>query len=212
MINGHSNHANTAMTCSTSSTWAPNFKIVVLGNGGVGKSALTIQFVQQFFVTDYDPTIEDSYTKQCIIDERICKLDVVDTAGQEEFSAMREQYMRTGDGFLLVYSVTDRDSFDQIAKVYSQIVRIKDRSDYPTILMANKVDLQEKRLVSRAEGELLAKQLNGLQYAEVSAKYRLNVDQTFHDLVRLIRTFKDKECPPIDYSDSGHKRHKCVLL
>ncbi|TRY66592.1 hypothetical protein DNTS_014340, partial [Danionella cerebrum] len=64
--------------------------------------------MRSYFVTDYDPTIEDSYTKQCVIDERPARLDILDTAGQEEFGAMREQYMRTGEGFLLVFSVTDR--------------------------------------------------------------------------------------------------------
>ena len=84
------------------------YRLVVVGGGGVGKSALTIQFIQSYFVTDYDPTIEDSYTKQCVIDDRAARLDILDTAGQEEFGAMREQYMRTGEGFLLVFSVTDR--------------------------------------------------------------------------------------------------------
>ena len=68
-------------------------------------------FSQSYFVTDYDPTIEDSYTKQCVIDNKVAKLDILDTAGQEEFSAMREQYMRTGEGFLLVFSVTDKSRY-----------------------------------------------------------------------------------------------------
>lgn len=72
------------------------YKIVVVGGGGVGKSALTIQFIQSQFVDEYDPTIEDSYRKQCVIDGETALLDVLDTAGQEEYSAMREQYMRTG--------------------------------------------------------------------------------------------------------------------
>ncbi len=59
-------------------------------------------------MTEYDPTIEDSYRKQSVIDDEVALLDVLDTAGQEEYSAMREQYMRTGEGFLLVYSITDR--------------------------------------------------------------------------------------------------------
>ena len=93
---------------------ARTYKLVVVGGGGVGKSALTIQFIQSYFVTDYDPTIEDSYTKQCVIDDRVAKLDILDTAGQEEFSAMREQYMRSGEGFLLVFAFTDRASFDEV--------------------------------------------------------------------------------------------------
>jgi len=75
------------------------YKLVVVGGGGVGKSALTIQFIQGHFVDDYDPTIEDSYRKQCVIDDEVALLDILDTAGQEEYHAMREQYMRTGEGF-----------------------------------------------------------------------------------------------------------------
>ncbi|XP_016080683.1 PREDICTED: ras-related protein R-Ras2 isoform X3 [Miniopterus natalensis] len=102
-------------------------------------------FLQSYFVTDYDPTIEDSYTKQCVIDDRAARLDILDTAGQEEFGAMREQYMRTGEGFLLVFSVTDRGSFEEIYKFQRQILRVKDRDEFPMILIGNKADLDHQR-------------------------------------------------------------------
>lgn len=131
----------------------PTYKLVVVGDGGVGKSALTIQFFQKIFVPDYDPTIEDSYLKHTEIDEQWAILDgeckcpfqvplsfspqrrvfvspvsaVLDTAGQEEFSAMREQYMRTGDGFLIVFSVTDKASFEHVDRFHQLILRVKDR-------------------------------------------------------------------------------------
>merc|ERR1712135_49211 len=138
---------------------AQTYKIVVVGGGGVGKSAITIQFIQSYFVTDYDPTIEDSYTKQCVIDDVVAKLDILDTAGQEEFSAMREQYMRSGEGFLLVYSVADRSSFDELFKFHKQILRVKDRDEFPMILVANKADLTNRQ-VSPEEGQELARQLH----------------------------------------------------
>nr|VZI52347.1 unnamed protein product [Spirometra erinaceieuropaei] len=72
----------------------PKFKVVVVGDGGVGKSALTIQYFQHMFIEDHNPTIEDSYIQNVEIDGEWCVLDVLDTAGQDEFSAMREQYMR----------------------------------------------------------------------------------------------------------------------
>ena len=93
------------------------YKIVVLGSGGVGKSALTVQFVQGIFVEKYDPTIEDSYRKQVVIDGETCLLDILDTAGQEEYSAMRDQYMRTGEGFLIVFAVNNAKSFEDITQV-----------------------------------------------------------------------------------------------
>ena len=143
---------------------APNeplatYKLVVVGDGGVGKSALTIQFFQKLFVTDYDPTIEDSYIQHTEVDQKLCVLDVLDTAGQEEFSAMREQYMRKGDGFLLVYSVTDKQSFENIRHFYTQILRVKDRDSYPMLLVANKVDLVHLRKVTEEQGREMAAQL-----------------------------------------------------
>nr|P97538.2 RecName: Full=Ras-related protein M-Ras; AltName: Full=Ras-related protein R-Ras3; Flags: Precursor [Rattus norvegicus]BAA20531.1 M-Ras [Rattus norvegicus] len=165
----------------------PTYKLVVVGDGGVGKSALTIQFFQKIFVPDYDPTIEDSYLKHTEIDNQWAILDVLDTAGQEEFSAMREQYMRTGDGFLIVYSVTDKASFEHVDRFHQLILRVKDRESFPMILVANKVDLMHLRKVTRDQGKEMATKYN-IPYIETSAKDPpLNVDKTFHDLVRVIR-------------------------
>ena len=92
----------------------------------------------------------DSYRKQCVIDDEVALLDVLDTAGQEEYSAMREQYMRTGEGFLLVYSITSRQSFEEILTFQQQILRVKDRDYFPIIIVGNKCDLDAEREVSRA--------------------------------------------------------------
>jgi len=164
------------------------YKLVVVGGGGVGKSALTIQFIQSHFVDEYDPTIEDSYRKQCVIDEEVALLDVLDTAGQEEYSAMREQYMRTGEGFLLVYSITDRQSFEEIMTFQQQILRVKDKDYFPMIVVGNKCDLEGERQVSTLEGQNLARQF-GCKFIETSAKSRINVDNAFYDIVREIRRY-----------------------
>ncbi|CAG8514736.1 5323_t:CDS:2 [Paraglomus occultum] len=169
------------------------YKLVVVGGGGVGKSALTIQFIQSHFIDEYDPTIEDSYRKQCIIDDEVALLDVLDTAGQEEYSAMREQYMRTGEGFLLVYSITSRNSFEEITAFHQQILRVKDKDYFPIIVVANKCDLEMERQVSGHEGRELAKHF-GCRFIETSAKQRINVDEAFYNLVREIRRYnKDQQ-------------------
>jgi small GTP-binding protein len=90
----------------------------------------------------------DSYRKQCVIDDEVALLDVLDTAGQEEYSAMREQYMRTGEGFLLIYSITSRQSFEEIMTFQQQILRVKDKDYFPIIVVANKCDLEKERVVS----------------------------------------------------------------
>ncbi|KAJ1982831.1 RAS1 protein [Dimargaris cristalligena] len=172
------------------------YKLVVVGGGGVGKSALTIQFIQSHFVDEYDPTIEDSYRKQCVIDEEVAMLDVLDTAGQEEYSAMREQYMRTGEGFLLVYSITSRNSFEEIATFQQQILRVKDKDYFPIIVIGNKCDLEAERQVPAQEGKELAQSFK-CEFMETSAKMRINVDEAFYSLVREIRRFhKEAQLAP----------------
>ncbi|KNC98585.1 Ras-like protein [Spizellomyces punctatus DAOM BR117] len=200
---------------SKSSQFLREYKLVVVGGGGVGKSALTIQFIQSHFVDEYDPTIEDSYRKQCVVDEEVALLDVLDTAGQEEYSAMREQYMRTGEGFLCVYSITSRNSFEEISTFYQQILRVKDKDYYPIIIVANKCDLESERVVSTQEGRDLARSF-GCKFVETSAKQKINVDEAFYSLVREIRRFnRENDARGTSRnSPSGRKKkkNKCTIL
>lgn len=189
------------------------YKLVVVGGGGVGKSAITMQFIQGYFVNDYDPTIEDSYVKQCIVDNEPAKLDILDTAGQEEFSAMREQYMRTGEGFLVVFAINDRNSFDEIFRIHKQILRVKDRDEFPIIIVGNKCDLEESRRIPIDEAQQMARTLR-VPYVECSAKRRLNVDICFHELVKAVRQYKMAQQPlqSTGHTPSKRKRRCCSLL
>ncbi|KAG5419092.1 RAS1 [Candida metapsilosis] len=168
------------------------YKLVVVGGGGVGKSALTIQLIQSHFVDEYDPTIEDSYRKQCTIDGEQVLLDVLDTAGQEEYSAMREQYMRTGEGFLLVYSINSKNSLEELQTFYEQILRVKDSDQVPVLVVGNKCDLEMERQVSYEEGQALANSFN-CPFLETSAKLRINVEEAFFDLVKYVRSSEEAQ-------------------
>ncbi|KCV68917.1 Ras-like protein, variant [Fonticula alba] len=183
------------------------YKLVVVGGGGVGKSALTIQFIQSHFVDEYDPTIEDSYRKQCVIDDEVALLDVLDTAGQEEYSAMREQYMRTGEGFLCVYAITTQSSFDEVNIFHQQILRVKDKDNFPIIIVGNKCDREMERKITKEMGKDLARQFN-CKFIEASAKSKINVDEAFYELVREIRRYH-KESQP---RSSPGKRRPCTLF
>jgi GTPase KRas protein len=177
------------------------YKLVVVGGGGVGKSALTIQLIQSHFVDEYDPTIEDSYRKQCTIDKEQVLLDVLDTAGQEEYSAMREQYMRTGEGFLLVFSINSRNSLEELQSFYEQIQRVKDSDDVPVLVVGNKCDLEIERQVSYEEASSLARSFN-CKYLETSAKQRINVEEAFFDLVRSVRDQNAESNPSNDVDNA----------
>ncbi|ELR12813.1 RAS protein [Acanthamoeba castellanii str. Neff] len=185
------------------------YKIVVVGTGGVGKSALTIQLINHHFMDDYDPTIEDSYRMQVAVDGVTCLLDILDTAGQEEFSAMRDQYMRGGQGFICVYSITHRSSFEELATFREQILRVKEESDVPMVLVGNKCDLENARVVATSEGQDLARSF-GCHFLESSAKARINVEQCFFDLVREIRKrhLADEE----SQKRRGKQAKRCTLF
>jgi GTPase KRas protein len=142
-------------------------------------------------VDDYDPTLEDSYRKQVTIDNEECILDIFDTAGQEDFSAVRDQYMRTGDGFLCVYGITLQASFDEALSLHDHILRVKDSDEVPFVLVGNKCDLEEDREISYEKGQQLAKELK-CPFLEASAKTRHNVVEAFETLVHEIKRFRNQ--------------------
>ncbi|XP_066912706.1 ras-related protein Rap-1b-like isoform X1 [Clytia hemisphaerica] len=185
------------------------YKLVVLGSGGVGKSALTVQFVQGIFVEKYDPTIEDSYRKQVEVDGQQAMLEILDTAGTEQFTAMRDLYMKNGQGFVLVYSITAQSTFNDLMDLRDQILRVKDTEDVPMVLVGNKCDLEDERVVGKDNGQNLAKQFGNCTFLETSAKMKINVNEIFHDLVRQINQRQPVTRP--GKKASGGKS-KCVLL
>ncbi|RVE70874.1 hypothetical protein OJAV_G00069240 [Oryzias javanicus] len=178
------------------------YKLVVLGSGGVGKSALTVQFVQGIFVEKYDPTIEDSYRKQVEIDGQQCMLEILDTAGTEQFTAMRDLYMKNGQGFALVYSITAQSTFNDLQDLREQILRVKDTEDVPMILVGNKCDLEDERVVGKEQGQNLSRQWNGCAFLETSAKSKINVNEIFYDLTATHSCSRQKHvmiyCFPMD--------------
>ncbi|OJJ72511.1 hypothetical protein ASPBRDRAFT_54339 [Aspergillus brasiliensis CBS 101740] len=158
------------------------YHIVVLGAGGVGKSCLTAQFVQNVWIESYDPTIEDSYRKQIDVDGRQCILEILDTAGTEQFKL----YMKQGQGFLLVFSITSMSSLNELSELREQIIRIKEDEKVPIVIVGNKSDLEEDRAVPRARAFALSQTWGNAPYYETSARRRANVNEVFIDLCRQI--------------------------
>ena len=168
------------------------FKIVVLGSPGVGKSAFVIRYISYHFVDQYDPTIEDSYRKQVTVDDAVCMLDILDTCEYEqEYKALRDQSLRDGQGFILMYSITSRESFDRLTEFHTAVSEIKLRIDEditPFIIIGTKCDLDSERQVSKEEGEEFANILE-CPFFETSSKDRINIDEPMYELVRLLLNY-----------------------
>ncbi|KAG0167485.1 hypothetical protein DFQ28_005976 [Apophysomyces sp. BC1034] len=170
----------------------PLHKIIMVGSGGVGKSALTLQYMYGDFVEEYDPTKADSYRKKVILDGQECQIDILDTAGQEEYAAIRDNYYRSGEGFLCVFSVCEQESLEHTQEFRDQILRVLDDETVPFILVGNKVDLAHLRKVTGSEASSLATEW-GCPYIETSAKTRQNVEEVYTMLMRQIRERKLKQ-------------------
>ncbi|XP_016410311.1 ras-related protein ralB-A-like [Sinocyclocheilus rhinocerous] len=190
-------------------------KVIMVGSGGVGKSALTLQFMYDEFVEDYEPTKADSYRKKVVLDGEEVQIDILDTAGQEDYAAIRDNYFRSGEGFLLVFSITEPESFSATSDFREQILRVKEEDKIPLLLVGNKSDLEDRRQVSADEARTKADEWS-VQYVETSAKTRANVDKVFFDLMREVRTKKMSENKEKNGKKSGKKKkclkERCTLL
>ncbi|ESK97612.1 rheb small monomeric gtpase [Moniliophthora roreri MCA 2997] len=152
-------------------------KIAVLGSRSVGKSSLVIQFIDNQFVESYYPTIESTFAKSVKYRGAEYDCEVIDTAGQDEFSIFNSKHAIGIHGYVLVYSVTSRSSFEMVQVVYDKIIDFCGVTDIPCVIVGSKVDL-ESRQVSPQEGEKLAQTLRAA-FIETSAKTNLNVGKVF---------------------------------
>lgn len=168
------------------------FKVVVLGPGGVGKSALTVQFISGKFVEKYDPTVEDFYRKEIQISGIPAILEILDTAGTEQFASMRDLYIRNGQGFIIVFSLTSKQSFQDIRLIREQILRVKGTDRVPIVIAANKSDIIAQREVSSEEIYKLAQEWC-LPLMETSAKNTKNVNDLFTEIVKQMNLQPNKE-------------------
>jgi GTPase KRas protein len=146
------------------------------------------QFLRSHYGDEYDPTAEDSYQKTCMVDDELARLDILDTAGQEYYRSITEQYMQTGDGFLLVFSVTSLESLKEVVSFMHQIQQAKGKAYFPIVVVGNHCTRESKREVSYREGRSLAESF-GYAYIEADATNGVNVQQAFFEIVREIRRY-----------------------
>lgn len=162
---------------------------------------------------DYEPTKADSYRKTLILGGSECQIDILDTAGQEDYAVVRDNYFRSGEGFLCVFSLVDRESFAGVSEIRENVLRVKVDERTPLILVGNKADLQDSREIGNEEASTLAGSW-GVPYVETSAKTKLNVDKVYYDLLGMMQ--KQKEMRDRNAGSTTNKKKKkkskCVIL
>ena len=170
-------------------------KIGVLGKSFVGKSALTYRYINDKFPEEHDTTIEDQYSVPVEIEGIQCKLEILDTAGQDDYQSMQETWINYGAGFLLIYSIDDMESFNEVKKKLDKVILIKSKDIYSCIIVGNKCDLGDNvRKVPKSMAEEFAKSKN-VPFLEASALSTINVREAFmkvaHDLMEKTQQKKN---------------------
>ncbi|KAL4235578.1 GTP-binding protein Di-Ras2 [Mactra antiquata] len=162
-----------------------DYRVVVFGAGGVGKSSLVLRFVRGTFRDSYIPTIEDTYRQVISCNKQVCTLQITDTTGSHQFPAMQRLSISKGHAFILVYSITSRQSLEELKPIFEEIAEIKgtDIEGIPIMLVGNKCD-EVNREVGTSEGAAIAKRWN-CAHLETSAKTNYNVKELFQELLQL---------------------------
>ncbi|XP_074651686.1 ras-related protein Rap-1b-like [Tubulanus polymorphus] len=162
----------------------PDYSVVLLGAGGVGKTSMISQFISGVFPVDYDPTIEDCYRHVVQLgDGFFHTVKILDTAGSHQFPAMRELCIRTGQAFILVFAINNEASFDEALKLGELIIKFKGRDSVPLVLVGNKTDLNCYRQVDFDKASQMASERLNCVYMESCAMYNINIQSLFLELL-----------------------------
>jgi GTPase KRas protein len=143
-----------------------------------------------FVPEEYDPTDEQSFRKQSVVDNELVLFEI-SKSGFEEYSSMREQFMRTCEGMIIMYSITNRETFEQVSMFRDQLLHVKDKDHFPMLIVGNQSDQHYDRAVLTQEGMAIATQ-TGCGFLEASARGNYNVERAFHDIVREIRRYNSE--------------------
>ena len=161
------------------------FKFTVLGNSAVGKTSLIYRFMNANLPQEYEPTIEDRFKTTLKIKERNYELEILDTAGEDDYQNMLDMWISFGEGFLLVFAINDKKSFDSIKEIYNRLKRRTEIYLHKLILVGNKKDLENERKVTYSEAKSQADEWN-IEYIETSTKTDFNCKKAFENLARTI--------------------------
>jgi len=190
-----------------------DYRVVVFGAGGVGKTSLVMRFIDDTFRDSYIPTIEDTYRKVISSNKAVCTLQITDTTGSHQFPAMQRLSISKGHAFILVYSLMSRQSLEELKPILELIGEVKGSLEgFPVMLVGNKCDEEGgAREVSTKTGEALQNMWK-CKYMETSAKNNINITELFEELLKLEK-HRTLSLQPIE--DTGKKKkikEKCLVM
>jgi small GTP-binding protein len=187
MGSNQSNHDKTQLVTTRMSEY--KFKVVIVGDSQVGKTNIMTRYVNNVFSFTTQSTFGHEYAKKIVkVEQEDVHLAIWDTAGQERFRSIAAPYYRDSKGGLLVYDVTNRDSFASLTRWIKDMAEVE---QFPLIIVGNKVDLIDQRAVSTKEGQEFAKK-HSLVFAETSACDGTNIEETFMELVNIMMNKNQK--------------------
>ena len=181
------------------------FKILLIGNSGVGKSSLLFRFSEDKWEKEFIPTIGVDFVSNIIlifykknkklktieVDGKKAKLQIWDTAGQERFKNIQASYYKGANGILVVYDITNKESFENLSSWLIEIEKNGNKNVYK-FLIGNKNDLEDQRVITKEEGDEFAS-INGMDFFETSAKTAYQVQEAFEQLTRDIIKIVSKD-------------------
>lgn len=200
------------MNNSTNSVSYLNFKVVLLGEGCVGKTSLVLRYVEDKFNNNHISTIQASFlNKKLNIDGKRVNLAIWDTAGQEKFHALGPIYYRSSNGAVLVYDITDEDSFQKV-KCWVKELRKMLGTDICLIIVGNKTDLEKDRHVNFEEAKTYAANV-GAEYFETSAKLNQGVEDMFFTLTeKMMEAHQQKMSKTTSLNRQNSQRNNILVV
>eukprot|EP01080_Neovahlkampfia_damariscottae_P008890 gene8890-840_t len=176
-------------------------KVTILGGGGVGKSSLTLRYMEDSYEDGYDPTIENNFSTKITVEGETQQVDIIDTAGQDEYRGLMDSWIRSSDAFIFCYDISDEKSLHEIEKIIKLTKKHKETEleitgnpFVPSILVGCKCDADEEFKISKEKGKAFAKEQLFIEtdpddtipyFFETSAKKNINVNEAFEAVVRI---------------------------
>ena len=170
-----------------------SFKIIIVGDSGVGKSCLSIKATRKYFEDFYSPTVGFEFLTFCVkVGDQVIKLQIWDTCGQEVYRSLISNFYRSSTLAIIVYSIDNEESFNNI-DIWLNDIKNQSSPDIKSFLIGNKADLEEKRVISKESGEKFAKEHNMDYFGETSAKTGLNVENVFIEVAKTLYNEYEKQ-------------------